>query len=82
MAHIVSAREANQHFSEILGRATEGEAVIITRRGEPVAKLVRYVPDEVAIGNQSAWVRLTERLESGLSLGGESFDRDALYDRE
>jgi len=31
MARLFSAREANQHFSEILGRATDGETVIITR---------------------------------------------------
>jgi len=81
MARLFSAREANQHFSEILGRATDGETVIITRRGKPVAKLVRYTPEAEAIGNLSAWQRLSAKLEAGLSLGGEVFDRDSLYER-
>ena len=36
----VSAREANQQFSEILEAAVGGEEVTITRRGVPVARLV------------------------------------------
>ena len=35
----VSAREANQNFSKLLKRAADGEKVVITRRGKPVARL-------------------------------------------
>lgn len=81
MAHTVSAREANQRFSDILGRAAQGEAVVITRRGEPVAQLTRYNAATVSADQEAAWDRLTALLETGLALGGETFDRDALYER-
>jgi prevent-host-death family protein len=78
MTRSVSAREANQRFSDILGRAAQGEATVITRRGEPVAQLMPYTE---ARRSSQAWKRLLGTLETGLSLGGEGFDRDALYDR-
>lgn len=81
MTYKVSAREANQHFSDILGRAAQGESVVITRRGEPVAQLVKYRSSAVADDNSAAWDRLTATLETGVSLGGETFDRDDLYGR-
>lgn len=81
MTRIVTAREANQHFSEILGRATDGEAVIITRRGEPVAQLIPYASKLLDETRAGAWDRLLAQLESGISLGGGKFDREALYDR-
>ncbi len=74
----VSAREANQRFSDILGRAAQGEATVITRRGEPVAQLMPYTE---ARKSSQAWSRLLGTLEAGLPLGGDGFDRDALYDR-
>jgi len=36
----VSAYEAKTHFSSLLERAGDGETVIITKHGRPVAKLV------------------------------------------
>lgn len=37
----VNVAEAKKHFSDLLGRvAYAGEAVLITRRGRPMAKLV------------------------------------------
>jgi len=81
MALKVSARDANQRFSEILGRAAEGESIVITRRGQPVAQLVKYGAGPELDGSAAAWDRLTSILETGLSLGGETFDRDALYER-
>ena len=81
MVHTVSAREANRRFSDILGRAAQGEAVVITRRGKPVAQLTRYNAATVSADREAAWDRLTALLEIGLPLGGETFDRDALYER-
>jgi prevent-host-death family protein len=79
MARKVSAREANQHFSDILGRAAQGEEIVITRRGEPVAQLVRY--SAVSAPQTQAWDRLMTMLEAGFPLDGQPFDRDELYDR-
>ena len=38
---IVGAFEARIHFAELLQKASGGETILITRRGIPVAKLVR-----------------------------------------
>jgi prevent-host-death family protein len=35
----IGAFEAKTHFSDLLKRAHEGEEIVITRRGEPFAKL-------------------------------------------
>ena len=81
MAYTVSAREANQRFSDILGRAAKGEAVVITRRGAPVAQLIKYGAGAAAEANSAAWDRLVSALETGFSLGGDTFDRDDLHER-
>ena len=36
----VSVAEAKNHLSELLRSVTEGESVVITRNGKPVAQLV------------------------------------------
>jgi antitoxin (DNA-binding transcriptional repressor) of toxin-antitoxin stability system len=81
MTHHVSAREANQHFSDILARAARGESVVITWRGEPVAELVKFGAGGMADDHNAAWDRLMSLLETNLNLGGAPVDRDALYDR-
>ena len=81
MAYTVSARDANQQFSDILGRAAQGESVVITRRGQPVAELIKYGAGASAEGNGAAWDRLVSTLEIGLNLGGGAFDRDDLHER-
>ncbi|MCW2240713.1 type II toxin-antitoxin system Phd/YefM family antitoxin [Azospirillum canadense] len=77
----VSAADANRQFSAILGQATQGQTVIITKRGQPVAQLVPYDQAPKKTGGGTAWTRLFQTLEDGVDLGGERFDRDALYDR-
>ncbi|MCM8735740.1 type II toxin-antitoxin system prevent-host-death family antitoxin [Azospirillum sp. A1-3] len=81
MHRTVSADDANRQFSEILGQATSGHTVIITKRGQPVAQLSPYDRSSVKTDGGSAWSRLFQTLEDGVDLGGERFGRDALYDR-
>ena len=81
MPRMVSAADANRQFSEILGQATSGHTVIITKRGQPVAQLVPYDQAAAKAGGGAAWSRLLRTLEDGVDLGGERFDRDALHDR-
>jgi prevent-host-death family protein len=38
----VSAREANQHFAQVLTSVEAGERVIVTKRGKPVAVISPY----------------------------------------
>ena len=81
MTAYISARDANQGFSELLGRAANGERVIITRRGKPVAELRPFDGSEDEASSQAAWKQLMDHLQEGVHLGGEKFDRDSLYDR-
>ena len=81
MPRIVSAADANRQFSEILGQAAEGETVIITRRGNPVAQLLPFGQRPADETRDVAMSRLLSTLEQGLRLGGGRFDRDELYNR-
>jgi prevent-host-death family protein len=86
---VVSARDANQRFAEILGKAVDdGQTVIITRRGEPVAQLVKYRPETLSPERQAAGKRLMARLEKGVPIGisetearAWKFDRDEAHER-
>lgn len=73
----VGAFEAKTKFSELLERAERGEQIVITRRGKPVAKLVRI--DDVAAARASDAVDELKKLREGTTLGGLSWKelRDA-----
>ncbi|MCG8504819.1 MAG: type II toxin-antitoxin system Phd/YefM family antitoxin [Sphingomonadales bacterium] len=79
----VSLREANQDLSRLVRELEDsGEDVLITRRGTPVARLVRHRPDRAADPEwQAAYARMEALLKKGFHLGGEGVDRDALHDR-
>jgi len=79
----VSAREANQHFSRILRDVEAGAEIVVTRRGQPVARIVPALsPDErrLTAEQEAAHARSMERLRKGWALGGGRFSRDELYD--
>lgn len=82
MAQRISLREANQHLSQYIAAVERGEEVIITRRGKPVAKLVKVTEKRKLTSDQkAAWQRTLARMTKGVSLGGEEFDRDAAHER-
>jgi prevent-host-death family protein len=79
----VSAREANQGFSKLLQAVVEGEEVVITRRGKPVARLA---PIETAADDdaerQAEIDRIIAHFREGIDLGEPvSWTRDELYER-
>ena len=78
----VSAREANQSFSKLLQAVVEGEEVVITRRGKPVARLA---PIEGAVRDadrQAEIDQLIAHLRGGVDLGEPvTWTRDELYER-
>jgi prevent-host-death family protein len=41
----VSAADANRHFSKILGEVKAGATVLVTSRGEPVARIEPVSPE-------------------------------------
>lgn len=77
----VSAREANQSFSALLRRVSEGEEVVITKRGEPVARLIGVGHDGAESVRKAAQQRLLKVLRKGRRLGGAMPPRDVLHER-
>lgn len=79
---IVSLMKANQEFSKLVKEVERGEGFLITRRGRPIAKLVPHTADKTTDpGWTSAYRRMMERLNEGVSLGGLKVDREDIYDR-
>ena len=79
----ITLREANQGFAEMIRAVESGQEFIITRRGEPVARVVPVSHRRVLTPPQQAALERTRaRMAHGYrSESPESFDRDALHDR-
>jgi prevent-host-death family protein len=54
----LTAREANQRFSEVLSAVETGEQVVITKRGKPVALMSPYPADALAAERRAAIDRM------------------------
>jgi prevent-host-death family protein len=67
----IGAFEAKTHFSQLLDKVAHGEEIIITRHGEPVAKLI---PAQSTSSPEQARKLIAEikELRRGVSLGGVS----------
>ena len=73
----VGAFEAKTHLSSLLDRVAEGEEVVITKHGKPVARLVSAVPiDRERVNDAFEKLKL---LRKQTTLGGLSWQalRDA-----
>lgn len=65
----VGAFEAKTHFSALLERAAQGEEIVITRHGRPVARLVPAAVGEAGREIEQA-IETLKGLRRGASLGG------------
>jgi prevent-host-death family protein len=74
----VSAREANQQFARILGEAANGEEIVITRRGKPVAVLAPYRRAPLTPEQEAAVEELVAMMKRGLVHGARRFTRDEM----
>ena len=78
-----SLREFNHQVAHYVTQAEHGAAVIITRRGQPVAELMPYLPKQQGIS--SAQRKIMEHSLQLLNNANPSkkftFKRDELYDR-
>jgi prevent-host-death family protein len=54
----IGAFEAKNTLGALLDRVEHGEEIVITRRGRPVARLVRAQPDDQAVAARAAAARL------------------------
>jgi prevent-host-death family protein len=81
MTKTITLREANQAFSRCIREVEAGEEITITRRGEPVARIVPIRRQRVLTPEQeAARSRTRARMEQGWHLGGGRINRDELYD--
>ena len=71
MKQQVSLRDANQHLLRYVEAVERGKEIIITRRGKPVAKIVRVVNGQRLSAAQKAMrCRMLARMRKGCHLGG------------
>lgn len=79
MKQQVSLREANQHFSRYIEAVERGEEIIITRRGRPIAKIVKLSRlREPTVTQLRAW-NLIKSSARKLNIG--KVIRDELHER-
>lgn len=55
LMHTVTLAEAKAHLSELLNQIEAGEEVLITRRGQPVARLIAAEKPKKPVASQSAF---------------------------
>ena len=78
MNKTVSAADANRRFSELLRTVKNGQSIVVTSHGKPVAKISPVVDDNrVAEGARSA---LFARLRRERVVNAGRWTRDELYD--
>jgi len=67
--NLVGAHDAKTNLARLLDRVEQGEVIVITRHGTPIAKLTPFTEpiDQDQVGNAIDGIR---RLRSGLSLDG------------
>lgn len=82
MTQQISMREANQHLSRYVQWVEEGQEVVLTRRGKPVARLVPVEREKSLTKEQvAALERTRQRMKAGHDLGGVFPARDELHAR-
>ncbi len=60
----MTVREANQNFSKVIAAAEQGETIVITKNGKPVAKIAPQTADRTRDPEwQAAYRQLMKRLK-------------------
>jgi len=62
----VTTREAQHHLSRVLEMVAAGEEVLITRRGEVLAKLTAYVSED-SMTKQVDWAEVIRQRDEALA---------------
>lgn len=77
----ISAREANQRFSEFLAKVESGgQGFVVTKRGRPVARILPVERQQLQLTPEQE-AALQRIMTTGWPLGIGTFNRDELYDR-
>jgi antitoxin (DNA-binding transcriptional repressor) of toxin-antitoxin stability system len=83
MIQLINIREANQHLSRYIDAVQDGDEIIITRRGLPVAKLSAFARSlKLNITQKAARQRSHARMRKGYSMGGKMPARETLHERK
>jgi len=79
----VTARQANQSFSQLLSQVEQGEEVVISKHGRPIAVLSPYRAPAMTPERQQAIDRAVEMMSRGLPWGRRPrrFKRDEMHER-
>ncbi len=79
----VTAREANQGFSEILSQVERGEEIVITKHGRPVAVISAYHPPTMTPERKAAIDRVRRLWKKKVRWGipFRTFTRDEMHER-
>jgi len=77
----ITAREANQRFSEILSAVEAGEEVVITKHGHPVARMFPYRPTLLTPERLAAIDHAIAVMDEPLTTDAEfrAFTRDEMH---
>jgi prevent-host-death family protein len=80
---VVSARQANHEFSDLLSRVERGEEILITKRSKPVAVLSPYRLSAMTPEREEAIRHAIAVMEKGLRWGTalRKFKRDEMHAR-
>ncbi|MCL6445289.1 MAG: type II toxin-antitoxin system prevent-host-death family antitoxin [Alicyclobacillus sp.] len=65
----VGAYDVRTHFAELLDEVENGEVILVTRRGKPVAKIVPYHTEQMSLDDIMGEF---ERLRKQISTEGPS----------
>ncbi|TXT23530.1 MAG: prevent-host-death family protein [Rhodocyclaceae bacterium] len=74
----IPAADANREFSKLLRDVSEGETIVVTSRGKPVAR-ISPVGEADLPGRDSARAALLMRLREQPAIGA-TWTRDELYE--
>jgi prevent-host-death family protein len=81
MAKTITLREANQAFSRCIREVQAGEEFVITRKGQPVARLTPIGGRRVLTAEQEeALAEALKIMGEGWEVGARRLNRDELYD--
>ena len=76
----ISAREANQRFSELLAKVErERQGFVVTKHGRPVARILPIERPQMQLTPEQE-AALERIMTTGWPLGIGKFSRDELYD--
>ena len=77
MNKIVTAAEANRDFSKLLRSVKDGDTVVVTSHGTPIAKIV---PIDTLAAREEAKRKMLERMRNQPAMNIGKWTRDELYD--